>query len=293
LRKTWVIPTLQASGSSLDQFKILKDAAEVPGEWPEGYIYSSYVLNAPLYLQHLHKNLVAKGVPVIRKRITSLDELYNLPEVGPVDTVINASGLGARSLLGVEDREAYPIRGQTVLVRSDVKVCLMGTVRSPDKGTHKKPSESFYIIPRPGSANAVIVGGCFQEDNFDPMPDYALAQRILERAYAACPELAGPNGQLWRDIEIISHNVGFRPARHGGCRLELEERDLGVRRDLAPRSSEPARKVAVLRSCLLSIHPRAENITDCYGIGPAGYQASLGLAKEAADIFERHRAALN
>jgi D-amino-acid oxidase len=164
-------------------------------------------LHAPDYLRFLYEKLTDQGVVFVNKRINSLDELYDLSS-GPCDIVINASGLGARSLIGVEDPLVYPIRGQTVLVKTDVKVCLMGSIRSSKSATHTHPDESMYIIPRPHWTNEAILGGCFQENNFDPLPDYDLARRILERAHEACPALAGPNGQSWKDIEIISHNVG-------------------------------------------------------------------------------------
>lgn len=53
-------------------------------------------------------------------------------------------------------------------------------------------------------------------------------------------------------VEIVSHNVGFRPSREGGCRLDLEDFELGGKREgmqLAPKSdiSKP-RKAAVLHA---------------------------------------------
>lgn len=53
-------------------------------------------------------------------------------------------------------------------------------------------------------------------------------------------------------VEIVSHNVGFRPSREGGCRLDLEDIELGGKREgmqLAPKSDiATPRKAAVLHA---------------------------------------------
>lgn len=98
----------------------------LPANLPHGHKFTSYVLDAPRYSQHLGKQVRAKGIPIVRRRLTTLDEAYNLPGLGPVDLVVNATGLGARSLVGVMDRDVYPARGQTVLVRAPkVRKCIM------------------------------------------------------------------------------------------------------------------------------------------------------------------------
>lgn len=123
----------------------------------------------------------------------------------------------------------------------------------------KVVDEGSYIIPRPGPEHHVIIGGSFQVDNWDPLPDLALAERILKRAYDLCPDLA-PKGSSWRDIEVVAHNVGFRPARKGGCRLELEKFDLD------PNAISPLASTT-------SYAQKARDVAVChaYGIGPAGF----------------------
>ena len=40
--------------------------------------------------------------------------------------MVNATGLGAKGLIGVEDHNVYPARGQTILVRAPkVRTCIM------------------------------------------------------------------------------------------------------------------------------------------------------------------------
>jgi D-amino-acid oxidase len=118
-------------------------------------------MHAPNYLRHLAATLRSSGVKIHRQRLTSLEEAYNLPEFGSVDLVINATGLGARVLLGNEDKmDIYPIRGQTVLVKApNVKTCYMKASDHPDESTTKdtKIPEPTYIIPRPGPEGHVVL----------------------------------------------------------------------------------------------------------------------------------------
>jgi glycine/D-amino acid oxidase-like deaminating enzyme len=286
-------PTLHSLTPSTPQYRSLQPTDNIPA--PYGNVYRSYVLHAPLYIIHLSTRLRALGVPIIRQRLTSLDEAYDLSSLGlgqgTVPLVVNATGLGALSLLGVQDDKVYPIRGQTVLVKAPEgwnKVCVMKTQSHPtgDPGEPRvTPSPPFssslstgslppythtpqvidstapepsYIIPRPGPTHQVVLGGSFESLSYSTLPSPQLAERILRKAYALQPSLAGPNGSSWRDIEVIAHNVGLRPARRGGCRLELETRVLGgPKPDLWPgkRVNKPKSQVGVVHA---------------YGIGPAG-----------------------
>lgn len=202
----------------------------------------------------------------MRKRVSTLDEAF--AHFGPVDYVVNATGLGAKSILGVEDDKCFPDRGQTVLVRAPgVDICY--GVRDANTPTGK----ATYIIPRPGSDGCVVVGGTNLVGEYSTLARRETAIQILKSAYEICPELAGPKGKSWEDIEVVSHNVGLRPSREGGLRLEIEEREL-KNDPLTPESGRGrSRKVAVLH---------------CYGIGPAGYQANIGVAQEAMEITMKY-----
>ncbi|TXT07599.1 uncharacterized protein COLE_04523 [Cutaneotrichosporon oleaginosum] len=243
----------------------------LPGGFPHGVKYESYILHAPNYLKHLAAGLRARGVPLIRRRLASLDEAYDLPETGSVDLVVNALALGNKSLLGVEDDKMYPAQGQTVLVKAPlVNTCTMAT------GTVDKAGPATYIIPRPGPEGHVVCGGTFNKNNYSTLPSLREAERILQACFALDPLLAGPGpGKTWRDIEVVAHNVGLRPAREGGVRLELEKRTVGgAGAALAPKSrATGARNVAVVHA---------------YGPGGTGYQSSVGLAQKAADIVVGH-----
>jgi D-amino-acid oxidase len=126
-----------------------------------------------------------------------------------------------------------------------------------EASTVKPPT---YIIPRPGSESHVILGGTYIADNYSSLVDLPTSERILQECFKLCPGLAGPGeGKTWRDIEIVSHNVGLRPSRHGGARLELEKRTLGAgeNADLLPKAAR--------------CEPRDVAVVHAYGIGGSGY----------------------
>ena len=228
------------------------EASSIPKGYEFGIGFTSYTLNPPAYIAHLATSLRARGVPIIRHRLSSLDEAYSL--LGPVQLVINATGLGSRSLLGVEDLKVFPARGQTVLVRApNVRTCY--SIKDPHRLQAK--GQQTYIIPRPGPEGHVILGGTFIPNEYSTLPDPATAERILRESYELCPALS--EGRGWEGIEVVSHNVGLRPAREGGLRLELEKRTIGAGENkLIPKRGTVGRR-------------RNVAVVHAYGIGPAGY----------------------
>ena len=56
--------------------------------------------------------------------------------------------------------------------------------------------------------------------------DLNLASRIAQRCMNLAPELT--NGKGIEGLDIIRHNVGLRPSRLGGPRLETEMMDFGL-----------------------------------------------------------------
>jgi len=79
----------------------------------------------------------------------------------------------------------------------------------------------FTFIPRPGSGTTIL-GGCKQKGNWDAEVDEELDQRILERIkrFGLAEELRGKDGK--GDFDVISSQVGLRPGRKGGPRVEID-----------------------------------------------------------------------
>jgi len=226
---------------------------ELPPARKHGVSFTAVTVHAPKLIQYLSDALRDKGVKIMRHRAVSLDELYSL--VGTVNIVVNASGNGSLSLLGVQDKTVQPRRGQVVVAKAPKVKALIC-----DDTMHLDGTLSRYIIPRPGDEDHVILGGVYEPHRWDPLPEWDTAERILMDAYAWCPDLAN-GGSSWKDIEIVSHNVGIRPGRDGGMRLEIERRRLGSSApgldnasapdfDLLPKAARrgAGREVAVLHA---------------------------------------------
>lgn len=167
--------------------------------------------------------------------------------------LINCTGLSARHFVGPDEAaKLYPIRGQTVLVRGE---CAMA--RTCTDFPSEDASELAYVIPRPGSGTTIL-GGCKQAGNWDDAVDEALTARILERVkrWGLAEELRTGEG---REFEVLSTQVGFRPGRKGGPRVEVEGLLDGVW------------------------------VVHAYGHGGAGYQSSVGSAEKVVSLVDECR----
>jgi D-amino-acid oxidase len=144
---------------------------------------------APLVEMDVYLPWLAAQVRFVRRRVATLDDGF---AAAPI--VVNATGLAARELAA--DPAVHPARGQIVLVENtgiDTSVRCEGT----------------YVHPR---SRDVVLGGTFQEDDWDTTPDPATREAILTRCRELVPELAG--------AAVVGEKVGLRPARHGGPRVE-------------------------------------------------------------------------
>lgn len=108
------------------------DPSEVPSGAQGGVRFTTISVNPEVYLPWLKAELRARGVSFIRKRVQSLNEAAAF--AGANGILVNATALGkphcvcaicimrltrvlgARSLIGVEDTNVFPIRGQVIIV---------------------------------------------------------------------------------------------------------------------------------------------------------------------------------
>ncbi len=93
-----------------------------------------------------------------------------------------------------------------------------------------------YLIPRASTPGIVLVGGTFQPNNWDTSLSIPTARDMLARAKELVPALAEPT------TRIQAHNVGLRPAREGGPRVEAQFVDLPSEDTLVPKLSETSGK---------------------------------------------------
>ncbi|KAJ2655646.1 hypothetical protein IWW48_005422 [Coemansia sp. RSA 1200] len=245
----------------------VSDACEIPAEsLPDGVIYgieyTTLVIDVPKYLVYLVNRLATQGVHIIERRINDISEAVELGTESngalqlPNPIVVNCTGIGSLILGGVNDKKLYPIRGQTLLVRAQDAKRTITRVGKP----------LSYVIPR--CDGTVIIGGTAEKHSWDTLPSNGTTETILRDALDLEPALVVKgNGDLSvtekvADLQsrIISVNVGFRPMRDGGVRLENE--------------------------VITTNKYGSVQIVHCYGHGGFGYQSSLAYAKAVVELVD-------
>lgn len=215
------------------------------GDIVRGWTFDSVTISTTIYLNYLLQKIFRLGGTLRRKEVKHINEAYNLHHSGEkADLVVNATGLLARFLGGVEDKDVFPIRGQILWIRNSATKQINVSVEG-------YANESLYIFPR--KEGGCIVGGTFVVNDWGAVPDPELSKRMIERAKKYLPELTDPKLGNDAEIDVYRHNVGLRPARKNGPRIEREG-----------------------------------SVIHNYGIGPAGYQASYGLASHVARLAEEY-----
>ncbi|KAF7300704.1 Nuclear export factor [Mycena chlorophos] len=237
-------------------------ADELPADCAEGISFDTLTIDSPVYLNYLMSRFCAAGGAVVRGTVQHIAQIAEggagvfsgrHKGLAPPAAVIVCVGLGARTMGGIEDRDVYPIRGQTVLLRAP-------WVRF-GRAISSKSGLWTYIIPR--RSGDVIVGGIKVDDDWYPIPRPETTLDILKRGFSLCPELAPPEVRAQREATIedltpliIEEGCGLRPGRKGGIRLEVEW----------------VRNVPVVYN---------------YGHGGYGYQSSWGSATLALELLEK------
>ncbi|KAJ7484624.1 D-amino-acid oxidase [Mycena latifolia] len=254
----------------MPDFKALPPSS-LPPNVTEGISFTTLTIDSPVYLNYLMSRFLAAGGSIVRGAVQHIAEvveggagIFNgRKHLSSPSAVVICVGLGARTLGGVEDKDVYPIRGQTVLLRAPW--IRFGRAISSKSGLWT------YIIPR--RSGDIIVGGIKVENDWYPVPRPETTLDILKRGFALCPELAPPEIRAQRepvleDLQpiIIEEGTGLRPARKGGIRLEVEW-----------ANSQEQKKVPIVFN---------------YGHGGYGYQSSWGSATLALELLEKALAEL-
>jgi D-amino-acid oxidase len=231
----------------------------------QGHTYTSVMVNVPMYLHYLLEAAKSKGVTVINAALpecpTFLETLKSSVEiikthcrkdesagVPHISAFVNATGISALKL--VPDPNIYPVRGQTVTVAGEANG--ITTIDALPENPTKTSTPIMYILPRPHS-NTTILGGTKQVGDWTAEPDPKTTEEILRRAKEWAPELLNEKGEF----EVLSEQVGLRPGRKGGARIEIEEVEDTV-------------------------------ICHAYGHAGAGYQNSVGSANKVVGLLEEY-----
>ncbi|XP_067098930.1 D-aspartate oxidase isoform X3 [Osmerus mordax] len=149
-----------------------------------GQAFTTIKCECSTYLPWLENRFIKAGGQIIRKRVSSLEEL------GPsYDLIVNCCGLGSRSLVG--DEEVYPVRGQVLKLQAP---WLQHFIRDGDGLT--------YIFP---GTHSVTVGGTRQVGDWRLEVDQGDSEGILERCSRLEPSLSR--------AQVLGEWVGLRPGR--------------------------------------------------------------------------------
>ncbi|TVY64572.1 D-amino-acid oxidase [Fusarium oxysporum f. sp. cubense] len=207
-----------------------------------GFRYRTYSLNSPLYASFLQRRFQNRGGRVRQYTLASLEEVFSIE--ASVSVVINCSGMG------FGDPKAFPIRGQTCLVRNPISKTV---TRQNSDGSWS------FAIPRP-LEGGTIIGGTKEPHNWNPYPSAETRQTLLNNAAKWFPfDSEGYLSSNTRDsdrFDVVRDIVGRRPAREGGLRLELERLKPGV-------------------------------VVHAYGVGGRGLELSWGIADEVVTLLHK------
>ena len=100
-------------------------------------------INTAIYLPYLVGECLKAGVTFKRAIFGHISEAADVHQSGKkADLLVNCTGLSALRLGGVEDKKMTPVRGQTVLVRSEPNI------GGGNSGTDDGDDEICYVIQR-------------------------------------------------------------------------------------------------------------------------------------------------
>lgn len=214
--KTFIVLTQNLTS----QYRPL-EPSELPDNISQGCTFSTLDINVPIYLSWLYSEVASRGGVFVEKKIESLEETLSLSP----DLVVTAVGLGAGDILEIKDTRMDASRGQVVLIkapwmesRSRGKIRWSGLSKICDEGYR-----DVYVIPR--GDGTLVVGGTRLTGDWNEEPREETTRAILERVLKFLPQLARPGSSrmtpTYEDVDILSVNVGLRPVREGGARLEI------------------------------------------------------------------------
>ncbi|CAK7903055.1 hypothetical protein CAAN3_06S04852 [[Candida] anglica] len=214
--------------------------------------YKTWVLNPPIYLNYILRRLrLEYGVDFVKSPVLSnLKQVFEVTNVKP-SVVINCTGNGLQYDGGL-DPESFPIRGQTVLVRPPLPLA-DGPYHARTITHQSKDGKWTFCITRP-FCGGTIIGGTKQVNDLYNKPRESDTKEVLDRAAKIFPELMKTDKDGKKYFDVFQTNVGFRPARNGGFRLERENHG-------------------------------SHKIIHAYGAGGMGYELSYGVGTKVHDLL--------
>ena len=120
--------------------------------------YDTLYVETGRFLRQLTRDVQIAGGRIEVRKFATPAEIGALPEA----LVFNCTGLGARELFG--DKELHPVRGQLAILlpQPEVRYAFQG--------------QAGYMFPR---ADGILLGGTFEQDEWDSTPQPAAIERIV------------------------------------------------------------------------------------------------------------------
>ncbi len=123
--------------------------------------FSTLLIDMPVYLHALVRDVKESGGTIVQRTFGSLEEILHVPE--PV--IMNCTGLGSAALF--YDRELVPVRGQFTVIPTQPRIDYAVIWRD----------ERLIMIPR---SDGVLLGGTFQPGDWSVLPDVSEEKRIVD-----------------------------------------------------------------------------------------------------------------
>jgi len=134
-----------------------------PGEHPfpanEVAQFVTMLVETPVYLDAMLRDLRRAGGRIVVRTFTSAREIAALPEAA----IVNCTGLGAAALF--EDEAMVPVKGQLTVLLPQREVDYIASFGG------------LYMMPR---RDGILLGGSFERGESSLVPDEEVAARILD-----------------------------------------------------------------------------------------------------------------
>jgi glycine/D-amino acid oxidase-like deaminating enzyme len=155
---------------------LVPELADLPREahpFAAAYVrrYDTMMIEPPVYLDAVLRDVRLAGGSIVVRRFETAGELAALPE----STIVNCTGLGARTLFG--DDELTAVKGQLTVLLPQPEV------------DYAALQDDLYMFSR---RDGILLGGTHEKDVFTLEPDLAAKQRVLAgHARLFAPLIAG------------------------------------------------------------------------------------------------------
>ncbi|KAK2594945.1 hypothetical protein QQS21_007348 [Conoideocrella luteorostrata] len=223
----------------------IKSCGQAQEDDIEGITYESFSISPEMYLKYLMAECKTLGGTMIQGEVASLEDVFALDGCGDAVGVVNCAGVMGTKLVNEGDA-FYPTKGQAVVVRGEAKRISTGlgadweAVVVPRKGLN----ETFLGVTKIYGVGTLDI-------------DEGATRMILEQAKPLAPELLDDSG----NFEVLRVQVGLRPTRTGGARVEIE-----------------------------NLAARGKWICHNYGHHGAGFEESFGCAETVVELVSQQLA---